>query len=128
MTTERQAATTTRPPTPFEVREVLHDLEEVLRAERQAVAHLDTDSLAALAPVKDALLGRLRAIPMRPVLQVELRVAVERLRATARAHAILLREAAQMVTEALGLAPENETYDARARLRGRARSFAEKEA
>jgi len=119
---------TPKPVTPAEAREALHDLEELLRAERRAIAGLDTAALAALAPAKDELLARLRAIPMRPPLQVELRLAVDRLRAAARAHALLLREAAAMVNDALGLHPENETYDAHARLRSRPRSLSEKEA
>ena len=89
------------------------------------VAALDAAQLVELAEAKAALADRLSKLPlpdpadpMYPMFQTACQCMI----AHAKANQALLDDAATTMTEALGLAPEAGTYDARAKKHERSRA------
>lgn len=129
-----------------EVRRILDHLDETLDRERTAVATLDPMALTRIGQEKQRATEDLQAILDRaldsdPAVAVvrrdddvmrALRIEVERrlieVRAAATVNATLLAETASAVAEALGLRTENNTYDARARVRNELTRFTAKAA
>ncbi len=101
------------------------ELSKLLDQERKAVAALDAAQLVELAEAKAALTVRLSELPLpdpADPMYPGFRKACRMMIAHAEANQALLDDAASAMTEALGLAPEAGTYDARAKKHERSRA------
>lgn len=101
------------------------ELSKLLADERKAVAALDAPRLMELAEAKAALAERLSALPIpdpEHMMYPAFQSACQAMIAQAAANQVLLDDASAAMTEALGLAPEAGTYDARAKKHERARA------
>ncbi len=122
------------------LRDLLGQLEEILDCERAAVGALDQEQLTTATAAKHELIRNLEQLaePVRDLpddavivrsddmehrrLRAEAADYMMRVRAKARANALLLRDAMDAVSAALGIDPGAATYDKRARQRPFSRS------